>query len=288
MRPLLPNVPDKQLTKCPDHKQAIPVFQVGPVTIYGGAGHDHTPAPAGGVVFDLAGMFKPVVTTTGFDIPGVSSRYVRIEWPDQGTPNLDAEDWQAIARAILAAGIPVMVACAGGHGRTGTALAVLGHYLEAFPSATTDPIDYLRRVYCPEAVESQKQVSYVKALTGRETTCKGSNAGVTYGKGTSYGSGTLCPDRVGGKFCNLDTGHAGPHDTRSRSEIDAEKDLAPKPKPKSIESLMSSSSATSCSTALGKYKGPKTPILFCPEPKCMLRVNHKGPCMDIEHKPIGG
>ena len=272
----MPNVPDVQLDKCPGHKAAIPVFVAGPVTIYAGAGMSQTPCPAGGVVFDLAGMLKPVVWATGFDIPGLACKYVRIEWADRGVPDLTADDWQAIARAIVAAGIPVMVACAGGHGRTGTALAVLGHYLDAYPTKDYDPIDYLRRVYCPEAVESPKQVSYVKEMTGRETTCKPSDATPhkSGGKGSVVSYGTLCPERVNGHFCNLDTGHSGPHDTRSRSEIETAG--AVKPLDVSTWSKPNKPKTTS----------PTGAILFCPEPLCMARAGHAGPHLDVNNQPL--
>ena len=280
-----PNVRDEQLTKCPGHKTAaIPVFVAGAVTVYAGAGMDHTPVPPGAVVFDLAGHYKPKVQTVGYDIPGVDGgRYVRIEWPDQGAADLTASDWQAIADAVLAHGADVFVACAGGHGRTGTLLAVLGHYLDAYPDETTDPIDYLRRTYCPEAVESVKQVSYITALTGRKTECKGSNASKS--KGTSYGSyGTLCPERVSGDYCNLDTGHAGPHDTRSRSVIESEQALAPAPKQTSKPNKYSNKYWP---TLGGTLPSKKSPILFCPVPECMERAGHAGPHLGVDKQVVG-
>lgn len=81
------------------------------------------------------------------------ARWVR--WPDFGLP----ADKTAAARALreaweLAGTRRVEIACAGGHGRTGTALACLA-VLDGLPGP--EAIGYVRRHYAPRAVETPWQ-----------------------------------------------------------------------------------------------------------------------------------
>lgn len=71
--------------------------------------------------------------------------------PDQVRPTL-AEAWRRSATER------VELACAGGHGRTGTALAVLA-ILDGVPSSKA--VDFVREHYDPHAVETRRQRRYV-------------------------------------------------------------------------------------------------------------------------------
>ncbi|EGX55198.1 dual specificity protein phosphatase, partial [Streptomyces zinciresistens K42] len=94
--------------------------------------------------------------------PGVpwESRWVR--WPDFRLP---AD--RAAARAALreawerAAGERVEIACGGGRGRTGTALACLA-VLDGVPPGRA--VDFVRRHYDRRAVETPWQKRYVRAF----------------------------------------------------------------------------------------------------------------------------
>jgi protein-tyrosine phosphatase len=55
-------------------------------------------------------------------------------------------------------GQSVEIGCLGGHGRTGTALALLA-VLAGHPS--DDAVDWVRTHYCPKAVETDEQQAYV-------------------------------------------------------------------------------------------------------------------------------
>lgn len=59
----------------------------------------------------------------------------------------------------------VAIACSGGHGRTGTVLAAIGIMAEIKP-ALEDPTEWIRGVYCDEAVESPSQDAILRSLAG--------------------------------------------------------------------------------------------------------------------------
>ena len=59
----------------------------------------------------------------------------------------------------------VLVSCMGGHGRTGTILAALAEVAGVTPTET-DPITWIRSVYCKEAIETTEQVGYLEATFG--------------------------------------------------------------------------------------------------------------------------
>lgn len=87
-----------------------------------------------------------------------SSRWVR--WPDFRLPTDSDDAREAVTEAWRRAATErVEVACAGGHGRTGTALACLA-VLDGVPAR--DAVGYVRRRYHPSAVETPWQRRYVR------------------------------------------------------------------------------------------------------------------------------
>ncbi|WP_320779885.1 protein phosphatase [Streptomyces sp. CRN 30] len=92
-----------------------------------------------------------------------ASRWVR--WPDFRLPADRADARAAFAEAWeRAAGERVEVACGGGRGRTGTALACLA-VLDGVPAA--EAVAYVRRDYHRRAVETPWQRRYVRRFGGR-------------------------------------------------------------------------------------------------------------------------
>ncbi|MGY0020714.1 protein-tyrosine phosphatase family protein [Streptomyces sp. cg35] len=95
--------------------------------------------------------------------PPVDWESAWLHWPDFRLPS-DAER----ARAVLheawrrCADARVEVACAGGRGRTGTALACLA-VLDGVPAA--EAVAYVRRNYDRRAVETPWQKRYVRRFT---------------------------------------------------------------------------------------------------------------------------
>ncbi|MGY1609758.1 protein-tyrosine phosphatase family protein [Geodermatophilus sp. SYSU D00700] len=93
---------------------------------------------------------------------GWESRWVR--WPDFRLPTepeaLRAALTEAWERAPTGR---VEVACGGGTGRTGTALACLA-VLDGVPPA--EAVAFVRRAYRPRAVETRRQARFVAAFGG--------------------------------------------------------------------------------------------------------------------------
>jgi hypothetical protein len=86
------------------------------------------------------------------------SRWVR--WPDFRLPSDRADASHAFRQAWeLAASARVEVACAGGRGRTGTALACIA-IIDGIDAATA--VEFVRAGYRPDAVETTWQRRFVR------------------------------------------------------------------------------------------------------------------------------
>ena len=110
------------------------------------------PSPAFGVY--LLGRQPPPV--------GWESRWLR--WPDFRLPADEAEVLPALTEAWRrAAAERVEIACAGGRGRTGTALACLA-ILDGVPGSLA--VAFVREHYDPRAVETPGQRRYVARWPG--------------------------------------------------------------------------------------------------------------------------
>ena len=91
------------------------------------------------------------------------SRWVR--WPDFGLPADPADTAAALREAWTRAETErVEVACLGGNGRTGTALACIA-ILDGVPAAGA--VGYVRERYRPTAVETSAQAGFVARFTAR-------------------------------------------------------------------------------------------------------------------------
>jgi hypothetical protein len=119
------------------------------------------PAPAGpSATFGLYLLGKP---PPAVDWP---ARWLR--WPDFRLPSDRDDAVDAFREALRRAETErVEVACAGGRGRTGTALACIA-VLDGVPAG--EAVAYVRRHYDPHAVETPWQKRYVRrfpAVPGR-------------------------------------------------------------------------------------------------------------------------
>jgi hypothetical protein len=91
--------------------------------------------------------------------------YVHIEWPDYAVPaNTDVvrEQCDELLRRVHT-GQRVEIGCVGGHGRTGTMLALLAT-MSGTPAA--EAVAWVRAHYCESAVETPEQEAYVDNWSG--------------------------------------------------------------------------------------------------------------------------
>ncbi|WP_455355743.1 protein-tyrosine phosphatase family protein [Streptomyces sp. SYSU K217416] len=87
-----------------------------------------------------------------------------LRWPDFRLPSSPAEAREVLTGAWARAGVArVEVACGGGRGRTGTALACLA-VLDGVPA--DEAVDFVRRHYDPRAVETPWQKRFVRRFGG--------------------------------------------------------------------------------------------------------------------------
>lgn len=110
--------------------------------------------------------------TTMLCSPGFRPRFARYKpsklmiypWPDLGVPREPSRFRRALHWLLrqAAEGKRVEIGCAGGHGRTGTALAAL---LIIQGMTTRRAIERVRREYCGEAVETKGQTQMLQRLT---------------------------------------------------------------------------------------------------------------------------
>lgn len=99
---------------------------------------------------------------------------IGIEWPDCGVPAISAEWWGELASALREIKGNIGLCCFGGHGRTGTMLAILAVKLGKVKKGDC-PVAWARHHYCNKAVESNAQLDYIERVTGVKVPSEASN-----------------------------------------------------------------------------------------------------------------
>lgn len=110
-------------------------------------------------------------------LPAPRGARLAIDWPDYGVPAIAPTWWERfiVWLGSEAEGRPaekpfkLAIHCEGGHGRTGTAAAIVAFKLGMSPEGQC-PVEWLRSVYCGEVVESDEQVAYIEKCTGATVT----------------------------------------------------------------------------------------------------------------------
>lgn len=97
--------------------------------------------------------------------------WLSLPFPDFGTPSLKSyEQWHGIAmiiQKILQSGTDVLVACHGGHGRSGLFCAIVGYILGINSNRSwSSPVEHIRKIHCVEAVETIAQEKFVYDVLG--------------------------------------------------------------------------------------------------------------------------
>lgn len=87
---------------------------------------------------------------------------IQMDWADYGTINLPVQFWRDLVEHIKEKKLKLLIFCQGGHGRTGTALACL--FVVALGYKPLDAINWVRKNYCHEAIETKGQENYVLSM----------------------------------------------------------------------------------------------------------------------------
>ena len=128
------------------------------------------------VVIDLAGSVTKDVKDAQSFVDGISDpglakklkavahpvKLLRLNWPDMQVPppEIGLEFWQSLLKAMPQG--KIVVACMGGHGRTGSCLSAL--MIAAGLKSAPNAINTVRLMHCVKAVETQGQENYLRAL----------------------------------------------------------------------------------------------------------------------------
>lgn len=97
--------------------------------------------------------------------------WLSLPFPDFKTPQniRTPEQWYGIAekiRSILAEGTDVLVACHGGHGRSGLFCAIVGYILTSGTDGWDSPVEKVRELHCSSTVETLEQEKFVYQMLG--------------------------------------------------------------------------------------------------------------------------
>jgi len=133
----------------------------------------------GWYMIDLASRYDiPATTTRAFEYSareaarGTDPRVLSLPIRDMDVPTYSHKFWEYLTnevRRILESGKCILVACDGGHGRTGMVIAILGYKLGIIPQGQC-PIEWVRANYCKGAIETTPQEQYVYTMLGLDWT----------------------------------------------------------------------------------------------------------------------
>lgn len=104
--------------------------------------------------------------------------WLSLPFPDMKVPTTITtnEQWTGIkdtVQNILRKGIDVLVACHGGHGRSGLFCAIVGYMLNINNDRSwSSPVERLRALHCDEAIETRSQEQFVYDILGLDIQIK--------------------------------------------------------------------------------------------------------------------
>ena len=90
---------------------------------------------------------------------------ILLDWPDMEAVNLPREFWDDLVAHLAHARAQMLIFCVGGHGRTGAAIACL---MVACGWQSGEAITWVRRNYCPCAIETTEQERYIRSIAGED------------------------------------------------------------------------------------------------------------------------
>lgn len=158
------------------HKDLKEVMRIGKATLWAGGERD---VPSGVdwaleicLLGHSRGGFTPPVRLNkeaAHILPPSLSTFapvpmMTVDWSDGGVPGMGKVWWREMYSAIGKLEGDVVVYCMGGHGRTGTFLAIMAAL--AGKKYKGCPVLWVRKNYCDKAVETSSQIEYVEQMTG--------------------------------------------------------------------------------------------------------------------------
>jgi hypothetical protein len=147
--------------------------------IFGGGYTNSCSPPSDGIVLDLADCFdsRNIITNSTILLPPAlietaTCNYdtINLNWVDGEILEVSRDFWIELSKYLLTLKKDVLVCCFGGHGRTGTALSILYHFMEIFSTHITVKHKYtnivllIRSIYCKHAVETIQQLYYIENI----------------------------------------------------------------------------------------------------------------------------
>ncbi len=88
-----------------------------------------------------------------------------MDWSDRDAGPVTKRFWDDLVVFLKSKPLKVGLHCQGGHGRTGTALAILAAKGTGL-TKKKDPVAYIRDRYCDKAAETNTQLDYIEEMTG--------------------------------------------------------------------------------------------------------------------------
>lgn len=165
-----------QGTKC-THEGMPMTFKIGKGQVYASGSNNSKDWDWGklDLIVSLSGHPTPVhraneaalamILGDGFLALSPSSGLARLSmsWTDGAAPPFEPAYVKDLV-ALVATGTNILIHCVGGHGRTGTMLVAMLCTMTDKPwgKRKVDPIKWIRTNYCKKAVETTKQIDWLK------------------------------------------------------------------------------------------------------------------------------
>jgi protein tyrosine phosphatase len=155
------------------HTGNVLVAEIGKVKIYGGGESAGINRNEADVLVSLASNRQTIeMNSSAMELfPSVKPEqaFIYLNWADGTIPDIGDSFWNNLCTDItnIQEEKKILFYCMGGHGRTGTALAIVLSLLKIIPGNEC-PVAWVRENYCKEAVETIAQKKYIEKITKRK------------------------------------------------------------------------------------------------------------------------